>query len=174
MPRPSPRIRLRRYRPGDHPQVVALWRRAGIEISPSDQASEIERTRQRDPGLFVLAVQGQEIVGAVLGRFDGRRGWINHLAVDPHLQGRGVGARLLREVVRRLQRLGCPKVNLHVLPSNRRVVRFYERVGFRPAPMLYMERWLTKDGRDRARRPARRRASRSARRSPRTAAPSAS
>jgi ribosomal protein S18 acetylase RimI-like enzyme len=142
MPRTAS-VSVRRYRPGDYGDVLRLWNRAGgIHVSPSDSSSELERARKRDPDLFLVAEVAGRAVGVVLGRFDGRRGWINHLAVEPELQGRGVGRRLVHEVERRLLRKGCPKVNLHVLPTNRRALDFYAQLGYRPRDLVFVEKWL--------------------------------
>lgn len=82
------------------------------------------------------------MVGVVLGRFDGRRGWVNHLAVDPAFRHRRLGSLLMAELERRLARKGCPKVNLHVTRDNRGVVAFYESLGYATRDMVFMEKWL--------------------------------
>lgn len=139
---PVPEVRIRRYLPSDYASVVELWRASGIHISPSDAPREIERTRRRDPDLFLVAEFGSQIVGAVLGRFDGRRGWINHLAVDAASRHRGLGGRLMAEAERRLLLKGCAKVNLHVTPENEGASAFYQRIGYARRDMIFMEKWL--------------------------------
>jgi ribosomal protein S18 acetylase RimI-like enzyme len=134
--------RIRTYEPRDFASVRRVWRSAGLTLSPSDSRSELEQTRRRDPDLFLVATIGGRPVGVVLGRFDGRRGWINHLAVDPKFQGRGIGGLLVAELERRLRIKGCPKVNLHILAENRDVARFYRRLGYAPQDLLYMSKWL--------------------------------
>jgi ribosomal protein S18 acetylase RimI-like enzyme len=134
--------RIRRYRPSDFIAVRHLWRSAGLHLGPSDTRSELERARVRDADLFLVAVNGSRVTGVVLGRFDGRRGWVNHLAVEPGRQGQGVGTALMGELERRLRAKGCPKVNLHVLAENREVTAFYRRLGYAPQDLLYMSKWL--------------------------------
>lgn len=140
--RPLFRWRMRRYRPGDFASVRKLWRAADLRLGPSDSREELELTRRRDPELFLVATGSGRVIGAVLGRFDGRRGWINHLAVDSQYRSLGVGSELVREVERRLKAKGCRKVNLHVMRENRKVVEFYRRLGYEVAPLLFMEKWL--------------------------------
>lgn len=138
----EPRVRIRPYTPADFAKVRRLWRDAGLGVSPSDRRSEIERARRRDPDLFLVAERGGRLAGAVLGRFDGRRGWVNHLAVTEAFRRLGIGHRLMVELERRLAAKGCPKVNLHVVPSNERVLRFYERLGYHRRELVFMDKWL--------------------------------
>ncbi len=139
-------VRIRSFRAGDLGGVRRVWVRAGLRLGPSDSRSRIERMRARDPDLFLVAESARRIVGAVLGRYDGHRGWVHHLAVDPSVQRRGVGRRLMAEVEARLRSKGCIKVNLHVEPSNRQVVRFYSEIGFQRREMLFLEKWLIRRG----------------------------
>src|SRR5262249_17957879 len=110
--------------------VISLWSRAGFRIGPSETREGIALVVARGPEVFLVATVGQRVVGAVLGAFDGRRGWIYHLAVAEDRQRSGVGRLLLDEVERRLRAKGCLKVNLLVAPENAGVVPFYERLGY--------------------------------------------
>lgn len=159
---PTVRVRVRTFTGPDYPAVRRLWQETGLAPGPSDTPREIARTIERDPELFLVAVGDGRVVGAVLGRFDGRRGWVHHLAVVGPFRGRGIARRLLRELEHRLHRLGCPKVNLHVMPENADVGGFYTGCGYRQREMLFFEKWLAPSrtaaaagprGRSRARRP---------------------
>ncbi len=134
--------RLRVYRPADYRAVRDLWARSGLRVGPTDTFDRLERTRRRDPGLFLVALAGREVVGAVFGCWDGYRGWVHHLAVDPSRQRHGIGRTLLAELERRLRARGCPKINLHVEPGNRGVVGFYARSGYQLRAMLFLEKWV--------------------------------
>lgn len=84
----------------------------------------------------------QYIVGAVMGSYDGCRGWVNHLAVDPGYQGQDLGSRLMQELENRLAALGCEKINLLIEPSNSGVQAFYGRLGFTADELIFMEKWI--------------------------------
>ena len=137
-----PPVRIRPYAPADFASVHRLWKRSGLLLNPSDRRSELERSRRRDPDLFLVAERGGRLVGVVLGRFDGRRGWVNHLAVADTSRGHGLGRRLMAELERRFRAKGCPKINLQVEPTNERACSFYEHLGYRRRGLLFMERWL--------------------------------
>ena len=70
----------------------------------------------------------------VLGTFDGRRGWILRLAVDPAHRRRGIASRLVGELETRFAALGCPRVNLLVMPDNVEALRFWQALGYLPLP----------------------------------------
>ncbi|MFB9377904.1 GNAT family N-acetyltransferase [Kineococcus gynurae] len=64
--------------------------------------------------------------GVVRGFAAVRGAWLEHLYVHPEAQGRGLGTRLLTDV---LDRAG-DEVRLHVFLPNTGARRFYERHGF--------------------------------------------
>lgn len=141
-------VKIREFEIDDFANVLSLWRRAGLTISPSDTPEGIKKKLERDPDLFIVAEEDGNIVEAVMGAYDGRRAWINHLAVAPERQKIGLGAALLAEVEVRLKARACEKVNLHIYPGNAGVVGFYERVGYNRAELIFMEKWLTRGGPD--------------------------
>ena len=87
-------------------------------------------------GLFFLARLGQSVLGTVMVGYDGHRGWIDSLAVQPDQPRNGLGSGLLRFAEARLSELGCMKVNLQILEGNQAVVSFYERHGYETEPRV--------------------------------------
>ncbi len=120
--------------------VVALWQAAGpgVHLGMSDTPEEISRKLKRDPDLFLVAEDGAQIVGAVLGGFDGRRGMVYHLAVAPEQRGRGLGTALMVELESRLKAKGCRKYYLLVTQDNPGVVDFYRQLGWDVMPVQIM------------------------------------
>lgn len=127
------RVRSVQY-PGDVPHVLALWRAAGdaLSLRRSDEPAELAKLLERNPGLFLVAVARESIVGAVVGGFDGRRGYIYHLAVEEGWRGKGVARGLMRVLEDRLRVLGCIRMNLMVNPVAEAARAFYLREGWAP------------------------------------------
>lgn len=122
-------LRLREFHyPEDYPAARSLWENAGpgIQLRRSDEPEEIQKKLQRDPDLFLVAESNGKMIGTVIGGFDGRRGLIYHLAVDPAFRKNGVGSLLMDEVERRLKAKGCLKCYLLVTTDNQNAMRFYE------------------------------------------------
>lgn len=132
-------LSIRNFRfPDDYDKVLALWRSAGegIHVRRSDEPDEILKKLQRDPDLFLLAEQDGEIVGTVLGGYDGRRGMVYHLAVQASYRLRGIGDALMEELERRLKQKGCIRYYLMVTYDNHEAIRFYEKRGWEKMNLL--------------------------------------
>src|SRR5579859_1375275 len=136
-------MNIRKFSMDDYESVIALWAAApGMSIGKSESRAGIERILERDTNVFLVVEHEGKIVGAIMGLDDGRRGWINHLAVSKAWQGHGLGRQLLREVEERLQAQGCVKINLLVAGSNADVQQFYRQLGYENDDVIFMEKWL--------------------------------
>ena len=135
---------IRPMREADLDEMIAIWNAAGLRLSPSDTPAGMRRhVALSGRYAIVLCTADGTIIGTLLGSYDGRRGWVNHLAVLPKYQHRGYAVRLIESLMKRLRAVGCEKINLLVIESNRTVVTLYEKVGFATDSNLFMARWLT-------------------------------
>ena len=137
---------IRSFASLDYDAVVAIWRDAAFTIGPSETRDGLALRLERDPQLFLVAELDGEVVGAVMGAFDGRRGWVYHLAVRADHQRLGIGRALLSEVENRLRAIGCIKVNLVVQATNAAVVPFYEAQDYGKDDLIFMGNWLDSPG----------------------------
>ncbi len=136
-------LRFKNFEMGDFDAVIALWQAAGIILSRSDTQTGLAQKLERDPDLFFIMTDADnQIIGCVMGTFDGRRGWINHLAIDPKRQGEGLGKLMIRQLEDRFRKAGCEKVNLLIEPTNSAVQAFYERIDYTEDKLIFMEKWL--------------------------------
>jgi len=135
-------MQFRDFTADDYAAATALWRRCGLHPSASDTVDRLAGVAARNPGLFLLAFEEGVLCGTVMGIWDGRRGWINRLAVAPERRRGGLGRRLLTLVEQRLLEAGCDKVNLLIEPDNAAVAEFYAAAGYASDPLIFMEKWL--------------------------------
>ena len=134
-------VQIRQFRYlEDYQQVVDLWStmERGVRVGRSDTPSEIEKKLARDPDLFLVAECEERIVGTVIGGYDGRRGMVYHLAVDPSFRGQGVGSQLMDEVEARLRTKGCLKSYLLVAEDNHDVDAFYRKQGWKHMDTVHL------------------------------------
>ncbi len=121
---------IRPYAAADEANVVAVWQRCGLIVPWNDPHRDIALKMQVNPELFLVGVLDGRVVATVMAGYDGHRGWINYLGVDPDVRRRGLGRQLMAAAERLLQARGCPKINLQVRGTNTGVIAFYEHIGY--------------------------------------------
>ena len=136
---------VRPFAESDRTMVVELWRRCDLTRPWNDPDRDIDRKLARDGDLFLVGTVEGAIVATVMAGYDGHRGWVNYLAVDPGPRGERHGATIMRAADERLIALGCPKINLQIRTSNLDAVRFYESLGYSPDDVVSMGRRLVDD-----------------------------
>lgn len=122
--------RIRPFAIGDTEAVVSLWQDAGLTRSWNNPYLDIQRKLTVQPELFMVAVDGDEVIGSVMAGYDGHRGWLYYLAAAPHRRGEGIGRALVDAAEEALTAMGCPKVQLMVRPGNDDVLGFYDALGY--------------------------------------------
>jgi ribosomal protein S18 acetylase RimI-like enzyme len=134
--------------PADEAQVMALWQHCGLTRAWNDPAKDIRRKLAEQPELFgVLASEDGQVLGTVMAGYEGHRGWINYLAVDPARQGHGLGRQLMDWAEARLRERGCPKINLQVRRGNEPVLAFYAALGYADDNVVSLGKRLEHDDR---------------------------
>lgn len=115
----------------DYSQVIALWSETeAMLLRDADSRENIGKYLERNPELSFVAVDGQQIVGAILVGTDGRRGYVQHLAVDSHCRGKGIGTKLISAAIEALLNIGIAKTHLFVANENLNAQSFYEKLGW--------------------------------------------
>ena len=69
-------------------------------------------------------------VACVYVKHNGTRGYFGMLSVDPRMQGRGVGRRLIEDVETRLRKAGCEAVDIYVINLRTELMPFYRKLGY--------------------------------------------
>ena len=136
-------MEIRSFIEDDRHEIVALWQRCGLVVPQNDPHRDIDLKLDFQGHLFLVGLIDGTIVATVMAGYEGHRGWINYLAVDPSNQGQGLGRRIMAEAEQRLLDLGCPKINLQVRTSNTKVIRFYQSLGFQQDEVVSLGKRFT-------------------------------
>lgn len=139
------KMRIRPYSPEDEKAVIALWRKCNITRPLNDPKRDIARKLKVNPELFLVGVADNRVIATVMGGYEGHRGWVNYLAVDPEYQRKGIGRRMMAAVEEKLLALGCPKINLQVRADNTSALKFYKRIGYGRDDVVSMGKRLIED-----------------------------
>ncbi len=137
------KINIRPYRESDQEAVINLWERVFPDAPPhNNPARDIKTKREIQPELFLVALLDESLVGTAMAGFDGHRGWVYYLGVDPDHQRKRIGTALMTRVEAQLINLGCPKLNLQIRADNSAVQSFYESLGYDPEDRISMGKRL--------------------------------
>ena len=116
----------------DYDRIVEIWNRAGLSHRPHgrDARELFQLEMNQNTAVFLGAESDGVLVGVVLGTHDGRKGWINRLAVLPEYQSRGIGRALAIEVECRLNDLRILIVTCLIEGENDASEKFFESLGY--------------------------------------------
>ncbi|MBI4067521.1 GNAT family N-acetyltransferase [Candidatus Gottesmanbacteria bacterium] len=124
-------MKIRKIELSDFDDLYELWKEAGLDMAEIEREKrEFEMMIELNPTSSIVLEQKARVIGSALGIFNGRRGMIYHLALEPKWQGKGYGSLLLKEVEKRLQQRGATKFNLFVSLENLKIFPFYEKHGY--------------------------------------------
>jgi ribosomal protein S18 acetylase RimI-like enzyme len=111
--------------------VLALWglARSGNASTP-DTPAGVRRLLETDPGALLVAEHDGAIVGALIAAFDGWRGGMYRLAVEPAHRRRGIASALVRAGEARLAELGAPRITVLVAHEDADAVALWAAAGY--------------------------------------------
>src|SRR5262245_47478251 len=123
-------MKIRPFQKPDETVVIELWRQCGLVRPVNDPAMDIARKLKVNPEMFLIGEIDGMIVATVMAGYEGHRGWLNYVAVDPKHQRKGLARQIVAEAEKLLGAAGCPKINLQVRTANQQAIEFYKRIGF--------------------------------------------
>ncbi|HGK7505272.1 TPA: GNAT family acetyltransferase [Kluyvera cryocrescens] len=138
-------MEIRVFRQADFEEVITLWERCDLLRPWNDPEMDIERKVNHDVSLFLVAEVNGEVVGTIMGGYDGHRGSAYYLGVHPEYRGRGIANALLNRLEKKLIARGCPKIQIMVREENDVVLGMYERLGYEHADVQSLGKRLIED-----------------------------
>ncbi len=100
---------IRPYLPEDETDVIKLWQRCNLVRPWNDPGSDIARKLKMNPELFLVGIIDNAVMATAMGGYEGHRGWVNYLAVDPAYQRKGFGRLIIEEIEKTPVRTGMPQ-----------------------------------------------------------------
>jgi len=132
-------MNIRKMTIADYDQVIKLWSATeAMLLRDADSRESIERYLGFNSGLSFVAEKSERIVGAILVGSDGRRGYVQHLAVHQSERGAGIGKQLITSAISALESIGISKTHLFVANNNINAQQFYESLGWFPRDEVRM------------------------------------
>jgi N-acetylglutamate synthase len=115
----------------DYDAAIALMQQTpGISLRDADSRAAIARYLERNPGLSFVAESGGQLIGCVMCGHDGRRGYLQHLVVQPAWRRRGIAGALIENCLGALERLGIVKCHVDVIKTNPLAAAYWNSRGW--------------------------------------------
>jgi len=129
-------VQIREYRIEDYDNLINLWKEADLVYRPKgrDRQDKIEKEHRQNTSIFLVAELNGEIIGSVFGTHDGRKGWINRLAVNPDFRKKDIARKLVYEVEKKLDELGIDIVACMIEGWNKESMKVFEKLGYEKYP----------------------------------------
>jgi len=122
-------------------QTISFWKQIkGVHLHENgeDTKEGIDAYLLRNPDCSYVAIESGKIVGAILAGHDGRRGFINHLAVAPEYRKRGIATKLIQLAEDAFKKNGIHKSALFVLKDNYSGIEFYKKIGWTEETVVHI------------------------------------
>ncbi len=136
---------IRPFEDTDEAAVVNLWQACDLTRPWNDPHRDIDRKRGVHRELFLVGTLDDKIVAVAMGGYDGHRGWLYYVGVDPGHRRKGYATALFTAVEERLIALGCPKLLLMVRDTNLQAAEFYRSIGYTQDPVVLFGKRLIAD-----------------------------
>jgi len=123
---------IRGLRIDDYDALLRLWHEARLPHRPKgrDKRDNIARELTKPNAIFLVALKNDRLIGSAFGTHDGRKGWINRVAVAPDYQRKGFAAKLVKEVELRLKDAGIGIIACLIEDWNKTSMSFFQKIGY--------------------------------------------
>jgi len=127
-------VSYRRLEPDDYQAIISVWREAGLPFRQKGRESlESYLTQLKDEHINIVgAFAGEKMVGVVVGSHDGRKGWVNRLAVVPRMQNQGIAGKLVAIVEEFFQNQGIKMYAALINEDNEASINLFQKLGYEP------------------------------------------
>jgi len=138
-------MNIRNFHSNDKKKIIELWRKCNLLRPWNDPENDINRKLEDSPELFLVGELEGKVCASAMGGYDGHRGWVNYLAVDPSVQNAGLGRQIMNELESRLVNMGCPKINVQIRSNSIDAMEFYKRIGYSTDEVVCVGKRLIED-----------------------------
>jgi len=138
----SQHILIRQLKSEDYDSVISLWNSANLPVRPKgrDSYKKINEQIRSNNTILLVAELNKNIVGTILGTHDGRKGWINRLAVDAEFRRKNIAKRLVSEIERRFEKIGLEVVACLIEGRNTVSVEVFKKLGYEEWDVKYFSK----------------------------------
>lgn len=123
---------IRQLSINDYDEIIRLWSDAGLNFKPKGRDSKelITKEMALEGVAYFGYFESAQMIGVVIANYDGRRGWVNRLAVHPDFRGKGIAGKLIAECDEFLRSKGAVVLTALIEDINEPSMTCFEKAGF--------------------------------------------
>jgi ribosomal protein S18 acetylase RimI-like enzyme len=137
-------VKIRQLAPDDYDEIIGLWERVGLPLKPlgRDSRKELSKQMKQNPDFFLGAEFEGSLVGVIIASSDGRKGYLNRIAVDPDYRGQ----RLTLVAEDALREKGIKVITLLIEQNNIPSIHLAHKLGYIQHPdIIYFSKRESED-----------------------------
>lgn len=125
-------MKIRKLTIADYPELIKLWTRAKLPVKPRgrDSRAHVAKEMACNPDFFIGAFDRDLLAGAVIASHDGRKGWLNRIAVGPDYRHQGLAQKLTAAGEKALRKHGIRIFGLLIHEYNGASLKLAKKMGY--------------------------------------------
>jgi len=124
---------VRGLREDELDKMADIWVRADLPYRPTgrDSLENLRKQWMAQPRFFIGAFEDEALIGVAIATDDGRKSWINRLAVVPEERGKGVAKAIVAECERIFTEMGRVVFCIMIEGENDASEHLFEGLGYK-------------------------------------------
>ena len=123
---------LKRLSIDDYEEIVKLWADAGLPYKPKgrDSRTMMAKEMHQESVAYFGLYEENNLLAVGIANYDGRRGWINRVAVDPDKRGHGLAGLIIEECEKFMRAKGAVVLTALIEDINEPSISCFQKAGF--------------------------------------------
>lgn len=116
----------------DYEQIVKLWADAGLPYKPNGRDSRVMMSKemQQEGVAYFGLYENSQLLAVGIANYDGRRGWINRVAVDPDRRGESLAGMIIEECEKFMRTKGAVVLTALIEDINEPSISCFQKAGY--------------------------------------------
>ena len=116
----------------DYDEIIRIWAISGLPYKPKGRDSKelMAKEMQNINCCYFGLYKNAQLIGTAISNYDGRRGWVNRVAIDPDFRQRGYAGNLIDACIKQLESLGAVVICALIEEINYPSITTFNKAGF--------------------------------------------
>ena len=142
------KLSIRKMKTSDYDNLIKLWNKSGLPYRPKgrDRKNKISKELKQPSTNILLMEYENNIIGSIFATHDGRKGWINRLAIIPKFRNKGLAIKLINKAENILIQQGIEIIACLIENWNKKSMKLFQKTGYKKhTDIIYFTKRLNPD-----------------------------